>query len=311
VSEAEQRGNVAWLKKRDDKDALLALGRLADKNAEAERVLSTHAPTDAVYLAAWQGVLRGSPWAEKLIRRDLATSSANIVATGMSPGDSHLAAFMVDLDVALTALPREAPQVAGLLASIGPSARTVVDKRIRDAATRDAMCAAIDTPSASDDARSALLALIPPDRDSQACNAAIVRMAGTHANVRQWLGTLAEPGLLSVAGRESMPCPAVAETMQVVIAERATTDALTMRALVVPLRHAIERCTRELDPIVATGIAARPAMAGLVASALDPRATSTTDMRATCAWLNAHSAQVPDRQVVANLLANGCKAALR
>jgi len=309
VAEAEERGNVSYLVKRGDKDSILALGRLADKNAEAERALSTRAPSEAVSTAAWQGVLRNSPWAEKIIRRDLAGDSADVVAMGMTPADTHLGAFVVDLETALSRLTRGGSHIALMLASIGPSARPVVERRMRDATTRDTMCSAIDLPSASDDARTALLALPQTERDSLACTSTIIRMAAVHANVLEWLGTTAEPGLLSLAGRDTLPCAALAETIKIVIAQRSV-EPPSARALVVPIRHAIERCAKEVDPVLSTSLTARPQMANTVAAALDPRATSTADMKQTCAWIQGRQAQITDRATVANLLATGCKAAL-
>ncbi len=305
AGEAEEKGNVAWLVKRGDRDATFALGRLADRNAAAEKAISAMAPSDALSLTTWQGVVRGAPWADKLVRRELATGNADMLASSMTPADPHLLPFVDDLEKAIVAQNKAAPNVASILASIGPGARASVERRMREAPTRDVMCAAIDTVHASDDARSALLALSPADRDSQACTAAIVRMASTHENVRKWLGQFAEPGLLSVAGKETMPCSPLSETFRIVLAERAAD-----RSLVVPLRHAIERCTREMDLVVSAALAARPLVSGVVASAMDPRGTATADMRATCVWLRDHQAQAVDKGQVATLLTAGCKVAL-
>ena len=72
VSEAEAKRDVDWLAESASPEAIAALGRLADTDARALKVLEGRAASDVnTYIAAWAAVTRNAPWGTTFFRSAL------------------------------------------------------------------------------------------------------------------------------------------------------------------------------------------------------------------------------------------------
>jgi hypothetical protein len=173
--------------------------------------------------------------------------------------------------------------VASVLASMGPPVHDAVVRRVHDPATRHAMCAGIASAEADADARRALMDVPPSDRDDEACVDTVGRAAAVDDAVLGWLGRQAEPGLLGAASRErSLGCVKLHAMWSDALATRPPT---IYPALAVPLGHAVTRCAREMDPLLADTVRHKPDARALVVRAIDPFAFYEGSLEATCAAL--------------------------
>ncbi len=314
VEEAEARGDVAWLQHNDTPAAVAALGRMADHNPAATAALDLRSAYDPeAFHAAWSAVLRGAPWGPAMLHEALADPKrADPAATGMGKHDPHLALFLDDLEgalVRLSATPRNA-NVSSTLASMGPTARAAVERRLLDPSTRGAMCTGIGTPQADDDARKALLDVPQAARDAPACVEAVVGVAAGDESALTWLAERAEPGLLGAAGKSAtMPCANLHVAWVKAFAARPRS---AYPALTVPLGYAVTRCVAQMDGVLADAIVHLPASHSVVVQAIDPFATYGDGLRATCAALPAVVSSGQDTAVVreraSDALTHACKA---
>jgi hypothetical protein len=284
VAEAEAKGDVAWLDANGTAEAVAAMGRLADTNPKAESALKQRASFDVnAYIAAWVAAKRGQAWGGTLLRAALADPSrAEQAASAMPRRDPQLAAFVVDIEGAMSRLAAGSPGVSlgGLLASVGPAARSAVERRLRDGASRGAMCSGIGAPDASADARSVLLSVPAEARDHTACVNAIVAMSGADDGVITWLSSSAEPGLLSsVAKSADVACPRVHTIWEKALAVRAPGD---YPGLTVPLNLSIKRCTDAMDGVLSDGLTRIPSVRATIVHAIDPYAGETRQLKMTC-----------------------------
>jgi hypothetical protein len=287
VGEAERRGDVGWLDQNGTPDAIAALGRLADKNPNAQAALEARSVFDAqAFRAAWDAFVRGAPWGATLLRGGLEDPArADLAAGAVNKHDERLAAFVGDLEgalVRLSATPRNF-NVSSALAAIGRPAREAIVRRLMDASTRGAMCRGLASKDADADARRALVEAPEAARDSPRCVEAVVAMAAEDDATLAWLALRGEPGMLGAASKdERLPCARL---------HGVWTRALTTRpvemypALIVPLGYAVKRCTPEMDGILADAIVHLPATHALVVAAVDPFTTYGGGLRATCAAL--------------------------
>jgi hypothetical protein len=170
--------------------------------------------------------------------------------------------------------------VAAVLASVGPAAHSLVERRLTDAKTRGAMCDGIGSPDASGDAKSTLLAVPIESRDAASCVDVVLELARNEDAVLGWLAVNAEPGLLSAAGKNpTLPCPRLQVAWKRALTERAPA---TFAALTVPLSYAVKRCATALDATLADLITNAPSARTPIVMALDPFGTETTDLATTC-----------------------------
>jgi hypothetical protein len=262
------------------------------------------------YIAAWAGVTRGAPWGSTFLRAALNDPlRADVAATALPRRDSRLVPFVQDLENAVVRLGagHRGSVVAGVLASIGPSAHPAVERRLVDPKTRGAMCDGIDLPEASGDAKSLVLAVPPEARDNDSCVGVVLDMAEKEDVVLGWLATGAEPGLLSQVAKSTLACPRVATIWQKGLAERPPE---AFSALSVPLQVSIRRCASTLDPVLADILEKAPAARGCVVNAIDPFGSELQDMKKTCRALGkgfifGESARVRER--AQDAVAHGCK----
>lgn len=285
IGEAERKGDVAWLDKRATPDAIAALGRVADRDPRAVAALDKRGDYDRdAYAAAWEAVVRGAPWGAQFYKSALATPArAELAASTMPKKDPHLAAFVTELESALTRLGASQNNlaVAGTLASAGTPAKEAIGRLLADAATRAAMCRGLASSDASPEARAAMMQAPPASRDHAQCVDAITKIAADDNAVLTWVGEAAEPGLLSVAGKsELLPCVRLHDAWVRALAARPQE-----RALVVPLKNGINRCPTELDGVLADAIARTPAAQPVVVDAIDPFEGYGITLKATCAAL--------------------------
>lgn len=281
VSEAEAKRDVAWLSDHPTGDAIAALGRLADKDEKARAALEARSLTDVnVYIAAWTAVTRGAEWGSAMMRAALADPArADLAASALPRKDVRLAGFVTDLEGAISRLAagKRAAGIAGILASIGPSAHTAIERRLIDPKTRGAMCDGIALPETSGDAKSTLLAVPIEARDHPSCVTAVIEMAATEDVVSNWIATGAEIGLLGVAAKSTLPCPRMAAIWKKALTERQPDAAMT-----VPLQRTIARCASTMDPVLAEVLGSAARARPIVISAVDPFGNELTGMRATC-----------------------------
>jgi hypothetical protein len=286
IAEAEAKGDVAWLEQNGTPDAVAALGRLADKDPKAATTLRSRQFDAFAFRAAWAAVLREAAWGSTMLRAALADpKQADLAASGMGRREPHLVSFLADLDGALVRLSasKQNFNVSSALASVGPSARQTIERRLIDSSTRAAMCRGIASNDAETDAHNALLSVPEKARDDPACVDAVARVAAQDENALAWLGERGEPGLLSAAGKEdALPCAKLHAVWAKAFVARPAT---LYSALTVPLGHALKRCAAEMDGVLADAIVRLPATHGVVVEAIDPWANYGGALRATCAAL--------------------------
>lgn len=311
VGEAEAKKDVAWLSTAGTSDATAALGRLADADPKAQAALKARAATDVnAYIAAWQAVVRGQRWGEDLLRAGFADpQQAELAASALPRKDPKLVPYATDLEGAVVRLAagRRGSVVAGVLASIGAEAHGHVQRRLMDPKTRSAMCDGIGLPEASADAKKLVLQVPAEARDQPACVNAVLGMATKEDVTLDWMARSAEPGLFGAAARGDMPCPRLVAAWKSALVERPSTD---QTALVVPLKLALGRCSRELDAVLAETLASTPGARATIVSAIEPFGSELADLTLTCAtfgkpWMNAESPRVRER--AADALAGGCR----
>lgn len=313
VSEAEAKGDVAWLAKNATPEATAALGRLADKDPNAVKALEARGGDVSVYIAAWTAAQRNAGWGATVLREGLADpAQAEVAASALTRGDPHLGALVTDLEGALT---REAAgssdvSLPAVLASVGPTAHGAIERRLADKATRGVMCHGIASPDASADAKHTLLAVAETSRDDAACVDTVVHMAAVDDGALTWLAGSGEPGLVSAAAKsDSIPCPRLRAMWTELLAVRPPASHFL---LAVPLAHSVKRCASVLDPLLASTLATHPESAALVVGGVDPFGSETTDLKATCAALPAvlkTGAPPRTKDRAADAIAHGCKAA--
>jgi hypothetical protein len=287
-AEAESRKDVAWLAANPTGESIAALGRLADSDARAVAALEARAGHDVnVHIAAWTAVTRSAAWGTTFIKTSLADPSRAELASGALPRkDARLVPFTTDLENAVVRLAagKRGSFIAGILASIGPAAHATVERRLIDPKTRGAMCDGIALPEASGDAKSVLLAVPTDARDHPSCVTTVIDMAATENVVLDWISTGAEPGLLSVAAKSTLPCPRLATMWNKALTERAPE---TQSALTVPLQRSLSRCAPQLDPVMAELLAKAPRSRATIVQAIDPYGTELSNMKETCTALKA------------------------
>jgi hypothetical protein len=287
IADAERRGDAAWLDAEGSAEAIAALGRLADDNPRAVQLLNARASSDVnVYIAAWMATVRGASWGAATLRTGLGSPlRAEETASVMTRRDPHLVAFLPDLEGALVRLAASKHNTAltAVLASIGPEADAALTRRLADSSTRGALCRGIGSPDASSNARRVLMRVPPSSRDDESCVEAALITAAHDDTALDWLASNAEPGLLSAAGeREVFACTKLATVWGKALASRPPEAA---RALTVPLRNAVSRCARTLDPVLAAALGQEGSPYDLIVAGIDPFGTETQDLPQTCAAL--------------------------
>ena len=314
IAEAERKGDVAWLDQNGTPDAVTALGRLADTKPQAITALEARSTWDVqAFRAAWDSVLRGTPWGSKMLRDGFADPKrADLAASAVDKHDPRLIVFVPDLEAALDRLSASMQNfnVSSALSAIGPAAHEAIVRRLADASTRGAMCRGIAAQDASADARKVLLQAPVASRDADGCVDAVVHIAAADEATLDWLGDHGEPGLLGAAGKgETLPCPKLHVVWTRVLASRAADE---YSALTVPLGYAIKRCAADMDGVIADSIVHLPATHTFVVQAIDPFDGYGKSLRATCAALPRVASDGRDSAVIreraTDALYHGCKA---
>src|SRR5262245_28571657 len=86
VTEAEQKRDIGWLTDNGSPEAIAALGRLADTDANALKVLESRAATDVnTYIAAWAAVTRNAAWGMTFLRSALGDPTRAEMAASALP----------------------------------------------------------------------------------------------------------------------------------------------------------------------------------------------------------------------------------
>ncbi len=292
VAEAEQKGDVEWLAKEGSPESVAALGRLADKNGRAVAELTALAaepesdagrgPLD-VYLAAWAATERKASWGPAMLQRGLGDpASAPKAAQAMKRGSPELDTLLGPLESAMRA--GCGPSCAGVIASVPTSAVSeVVKHRLEDVVTRDAMCSGLAAQETSTAAAAVYMREPAEARDAQSCVEAAAPLAARDDAVLAWLGTSGEAALLGGASKaDSLPCPRLQRAWEAVFHGRAKTN---YGGLAIPLVAAVKRCPKQMDGVVAAGLASDTEARALAVSGLDPANAGHGDLKATCAAL--------------------------
>ena len=311
VAEAEAKGDAKYLEDNGSPEAVAALGRLADKDAKAADWLESHAGDDSSgYIAAWEATERSAAWGPRVLHSALLDATrAETAASAMKRKSPALATFLPDLEAAVARVQAgRASTVASLLASMsGPQPEAAMERRLADAATRGAMCRGVGSADSSDGARAALMRVPPESRDDAGCLEAVTMLASSDPKVFDWLAGASEVGLLRGVGKSSgMPCPKLAELWKAALEKRPSKDA---PALAIPLGVGIDRCARELDPMLAEKLD-QGDVATVIIDAVDPFKASTHDLKTTCGALERASTnkKVPRRsqERAQDALSHGC-----
>jgi len=313
IAEAERRGDVGWLEQNGTPSAIASLGRMADTNPKALDALRSRSAFDPqAFGAAWSAVLRHASWGTAMLHGALVDpASADRAASAMERQDPQLSSFVGDLEGALVRLSASTQNlnVSGVLASIGPSARPAIERRLVDASTRSAMCRGIASKDAAPDAHKALLGAPEQARDSPMCVAAVVRIAADDDMALGWIADQGEPGILGAAGKDdALPCARLHVAWTKALANRAKAQ---YGALAVPLGYAVKRCPAEMDGVLADSIVHLPATHTVIVDAIDPYDRYGGALHATCGTLHVvaggrDSARVRER--ADDALLHSCKA---
>ncbi len=287
VVEAEAKGDVSWLDTNGSPDALSALGRLADNSPRALEVVKKRASFDTnAYIAGWVAAKRSQAWGSALLRDGLANPNrAEAAASAMTRKDPLLATFVPDIEGAMSRLSAGASggSLGALLASTGPPAHAAIERRLKDGASRGAMCSGIAAPDTSADARAVLLAVPTESRDHMLCVNAVVVMAVTDDGAISWLASTAEPGLLSsVAKASNVPCARIYTLWTKALAGR---TAQVYAGLTVPISLSIKRCTDIMDGVLSDAIQHIPGVRATIVQAIDPYGAETGQLKETCKLL--------------------------
>jgi len=287
VTEAEAKGDVAWLEKNGSPEAMAALGRLADTDPKALAALEARTSFEMQpFKAAWSAVVRGAPWGAAMLRGGLGDPKrADAAASAMQRHEAHLAMFLTDLEGALVRLSAspENGNISSTLASIGPIARASIERRLTDASTRGAMCRGIASGGADADARKALIDVPEAARDDPSCVDAVVRVSADDDRVLTWMAERGEPGILGIAGKsDALPCAQLHVAWAKAFVARSPAS---YKELTVPLGYATKRCPAEMDGVLADTILRLPAAREVAVRAIDPFETYGDGLRASCAAL--------------------------
>ena len=311
TDDAEAKHDVAWLAEESSPQAVAALGRLADSDPKAVTALEKRSSIDVnAYIAAWEAVTRKAAWGTEFLRKALSDPTrSDTAATALPRRDPRLIPFVPDLEGSVVRLSagHRGTVVAGVLASIGPTAHANVERRLLDPKTRGAMCDGIALPEASGDAKSLVLAVPADGRDHASCVDVVLVMASTENVVLEWLALSAEPGLLTATAKSTLACPRLGLIWQKALVERPPE---THSALTVPLQLSLRRCAVALDPIVADLLEKAPRSRGCIMQAIDPYSGELTDLKTTCntlrgGWVNGETGRIRER--AAEALSHGCR----
>ncbi len=284
VAEAEAKGDISWLDTNGSAEAISALGRLSDKSPRALDVLKKRASFDTnAYIAAWVAAKRSQPWGSEVLRDGLTNPNrAEAAASAMTRKDALLATFVPDIEGAMSRLSAGASggSLGALLASIGPPAHAAIERRLKDGASRGAMCSGIAAPDTSADARAVLLAVPTESRDHMLCVNAVVTMAATDDATITWLAGTAEPGLLSsVAKASNVPCARIHTLWTKALAGR---TAQIYSGLTVPIALSIKRCPEIMDGVLSDALQHIPGVRATIVQAIDPYGGETGQLKETC-----------------------------
>jgi hypothetical protein len=311
TTDAEANHDVTWLTDEGSPQAMAALGRLADSDPRAVAALEKRSSIDVnAYIAAWEAVTRGAAWGTAFLRTALADPTrSDTAATALPRRDPRLIPFVPDLEGAVIRLSagHRGSVVAGVLASIGPTAHEQVQRRLIDPKTRGAMCDGIALPEASGDAKSLVLSVPADARDHASCVDVVLTMAVTENVVLDWLALNAEPGLITATSKSTLPCARLGVIWAKGLVQRPPE---THSALAVPLQLSLKRCATALDPIIADLLEKAPSARGCIMQAIDPYSGELTDLKLTCrtlhgGWVNAESARIRER--AQDAIAHGCR----
>jgi hypothetical protein len=312
VSDAEAKGDVGWLDAEGSPSAIEAIGRIADKEAEAVTVLQGRAKFDvSAYIAAWGGVKRGAKWASDLLHTGLQDPSrAEVAASAVEGKDPLIEPFLADVEAAMTRLAATGATstLAAVLAAAGSPAHDAVVRRLADKVTRGAMCGGISVGTGSPDARATLRSVPATSRDDQTCVGAVTTLAASDDATLSWLAQQAEPGLLGAAGRlTTLDCPRLQRLWTAALAARGVAQA---GALTVALANAVKRCPAEMDGVIAGAIKTKSESLSAAIGAIDPFSPEDRELRATCASLPlvAQMRATPIlKERATDAIAHGCK----
>ena len=310
TDDAEAKHDIAWLSDEASPQSMAALGRLADTDPQAVGALEKRSAIDVnAYIAAWEAVTRGAAWGTAFLRSALADPTrSDTAATALPRRDPRLIPFVPDLEGAVIRLSagHRGSVVAGVLASIGPTAHAQVERRLVDPKTRGAMCDGIALPEASGDAKSLVLAVPPDGRDHASCIDMVLTMAATENVVLDWLATNAEPGLITATAKSSLPCARLNVIWAKGLVQRPPES---HSALTVPLQLSLRRCASTLDPILADLLEKAPRSRACIMQAIDPYSGELTDLKLTCramraGWVNGETPRIRER--AQDALSHGC-----
>ena len=288
IAEAEAQNDVAWLERQRGRSSAEALGRLADHDARAARVLAERRGDGDVYHAAWLGHVRGAAWATDVVRAALVSEKEAPLVLGELP-DSH---------PRLESFARELGQSAGLgaggdkreenvrttaaelLATVGPAGDAATLELLATPHARDTTCAGLAAPHATALARTALTRAAPEARTSTTCQLTLVGHAAIDPKVLDWVAREGEEPLVAVAAGR-LDCPRVGALWERVL----TSSRVSFGALEAPLATSMKRCAADIDPVTARLLpSTRPARSPIL-HALDTAEAQADQLHATCKQL--------------------------
>lgn len=313
VTEAEARHDVGWLVAHPNREAMEALGRLADHDANAATAISGRRERDGkgsadVQHAAWLAHARGAAWGTSVLHAALSSAEDFPVAVDeLPPRDSRLQAFADDLAKGTPrADARHGAAAVSLLASLGPASQPRLRALLDRPESREAVCTGLASPHATSDARMTLTSASAEARAVPACQQTLFQHAATDPRVLAWLGTSAETPLLAAAS-EALACPTLASVWDRVFASNRE----TLTDLEGPLAASMARCASAMDPVTARALPSTRGARAAILHALGTDDVHAEQLEATCKQLPrlGHGRAVPEdvRSLASNVHQSRCK----
>lgn len=293
VAEAEARHDVGWLDAHPNREAMEALGRLADHDRAAADALARRKGSIDVYHAAWLAHTRGAAWGDDVLRAALSSPvELPFAVAELPPRDPRLQGFADDLAKGIVGAGREHGAAAVmLLASLGPSSHARIANLLARPETRETTCAGLASEHVTSDARMLLTTAPPEARAATACRRTLLDHAASDARVLAWLGTKGEAPLFTEAA-SSLECPKLATTWEHVFGS-SREDLVELEP---SLAGSMARCATAMDPVIARALPSSRWARTAILHALAAEDAHAEQLVATCKQLPrlGHGLAVPE-----------------
>lgn len=282
VAEAEAQRDVSWLDANGSRDAMEALGRLADHEPRAASALAKRKGNADAYHAAWLAHTRGARWGDDMLHAALASPDELAIAVSELPSkDPRLGDFAEDLEKGIgSAAAEPAAAAVAVLASLGPTAKPQLIRLLDLETTRAVTCTGLASADIAADSRLALTEAAAAARSVPVCQKALFGHAEKDNVVLEWLGTRGEPAVLRAAV-DALPCAKVAQLW-----DRSFASSRTDFAPLEPaLTASAARCPQPVDAVFARALPTHKHVRISVLRAMEAESAQAERLEGACRQL--------------------------